>query len=140
MVETRSTGEGIRRRRECLACGVRFSTQERIERKIPLIIKKSGSREPFDRDKVLRGLHIACRKRAVTAEQLDQAVERIEQQVVGFRSEVSSVDVGRLVLEELRELDLVGYLRFASVYQEVQSPDDFIKLLQPWTDRTKGST
>jgi len=76
----------------------------------------------------------------VTAEQLDQAVERIEQQVVGFRSEVSSVDVGRLVLEELRELDLVGYLRFASVYQEVQSPDDFIKLLQPWTDRTKGST
>jgi transcriptional repressor NrdR len=131
VLETRTSGEGIRRRRQCLRCGCRFTTHERIEKKIPLVIKRDGSREPFDRDKILRGLQVACRKRAITAAQLEDATDRIEQRVESF-GELQASEIGRIVLDELRPLDLVGYLRFASVYQEVQSPSDFLQLLQPW--------
>ena len=100
------------------------------------IIKKSGARVPFSRDKVSEGLQIACRKRPVTAVQLEGAVRSIEDQAVALgRSEVPSAEIGALVLAELKALDLVGYLRFASVYQEIQSADQFLELLQPWVDR-----
>ncbi len=136
VIDTRTTtGAGIRRRRQCLRCTVRFTTHERVERKVPLVIKKDGSREPFEREKVLRGLRIACRKRAITAQQLEESADRVEQSILGrVGGEVSAEEIGKQVLIELRSLDLVGYLRFASVYQEVGSPADFLQLLQPWID------
>ncbi|MFT4977620.1 MAG: transcriptional repressor NrdR [Myxococcota bacterium] len=135
VLETRSSGASIRRRRSCLHCTFRFTTQERIERKNPLVIKRDGSREPFDREKILRGLQVACRKRTITAQQLEEATDRLELRVLSrVGGEILASDIGRLVLDELRDLDLVGYLRFASVYQEVQSASDFIKLLSPWVE------
>lgn len=139
VLETRGTGNGIRRRRQCLHCGYRFTTQERIERKTPLVIKRDGSREPFDREKILRGLQVACRKRTITLQQMEESTDRVEQRIYGrVVGEVKSSEVGRMVLDELRDMDLVGYLRFASVYQEVQSPADFLQLLSPWLDVTSG--
>ena len=136
VLETRTSGDGIRRRRSCVGCGHRFTTFERIDRRLPLVIKKNGQRVPFSRDKVLEGLQIACRKRPVTAVQLDESVQRIEDSVMAQgRNEVPSALVGKLVLGELKKMDLVGYLRFASVYQEIQSADQFLELLRPWVDR-----
>jgi len=136
VLETRTSGDGIRRRRSCVGCGHRFTTFERIERRLPLVIKKNGQRVPFSRDKVFEGLQIACRKRPVTAVQLEESVQRIEDSVMAQgRNEVPSALVGKLVLGELKKMDLVGYLRFASVYQEIQSADQFLELLRPWVDR-----
>lgn len=135
VLETRGTGASIRRRRLCLHCSYRFTTQERIERKTPLVVKRDGSREPFDREKILRGLQVACRKRTITLQQMEESTDRVEQRVYGrVIGEVKSSEIGRMVLDELRDMDLVGYLRFASVYQEVQNPGDFLKLLSPWLD------
>jgi transcriptional repressor NrdR len=118
-----------------LHCSYRFTTQERIERKTPLVVKRDGSREPFDREKILRGLQVACRKRTITLQQMEESTDRVEQRVYGrVVGEVKSSEIGRMVLDELRDMDLVGYLRFASVYQEVQNPEDFLKLLSPWLD------
>ena len=133
VLETRTSGDGIRRRRSCVSCGHRFTTFERIERRLPLVVKKSGGREPFSRDKILGGLHIACRKRPVSAVELEEACRRIEDQAIALgRNEINSGEVGTLVLSALKGLDLVGYLRFASVYQEFQSAEDFLELLRPW--------
>ena len=135
VLETRASGDGIRRRRSCVECGHRFTTHERIDQRLPLIIKKNGTRATFDRDKVYAGLQIACRKRPVSALHLEEATARVEQAVVNMgRSELPATEVGRLVLSELKSMDLVGYLRFASVYQEIQSPDDFLELLRPWVN------
>jgi len=120
-----------------VSCGHRFTTFERIDRRLPLVIKKNGQRVPFSRNKVLEGLQIACRKRPVTAVQLDDSVRSIEDQVVAqARNEVPSALVGKLVLAELKKIDLVGYLRFASVYQDIESADQFLELLRPWVDRS----
>ncbi|MEL6343341.1 MAG: transcriptional regulator NrdR [Myxococcota bacterium] len=141
VLETRNSGVGIRRRRQCQRCGHRFTTQERIERKAPLVVKRDGSREPFERDKVFRGLQLACRKRAISAQQLEDAADRIEQAVLRHGgAEIDAQDIGKYVLEELRDLDLVGYLRFASVYQDFQNPEDFLKLLQPWIGERAAET
>ena len=137
VLETRTSGDGIRRRRSCVSCGHRFTTFERIERRLPLVVKKNGEREPFSRDKIREGLQIACRKRPVSAAQLEESGRRIEDQAIAEaigRNEIASGAVGKLVLAELKTLDLVGYLRFASVYQEIQSADDFLELLRPWVD------
>jgi transcriptional repressor NrdR len=132
-VDSRAAGEGIRRRRECRECGYRFTTHERVERRLPLVVKKDGRREPFNREKVLEGLRLACRKRPVAARLQEEAAVQVEQAVLERGGdEVSSQEVGRVVLAALRSLDLVGYLRFASVYQEVQSPAEFLELLRPW--------
>jgi transcriptional repressor NrdR len=139
VLETRASGDGIRRRRQCQGCEHRFTTHERIDRKTPLIIKKDGTREPFDREKVLAGLRIACRKRPVSARHLEEAATRVEAEVASKgRSEVPATEVGNAVLAQLKGMDLVGYLRFASVYQEVQSAADFQELLRPWVDSGQG--
>jgi len=139
VLETRASGDGIRRRRQCQACGERFTTHERIDRKTPLIIKKDGTREPFDRDKVLAGLRIACRKRPISARHLEEAASRVETLIAAKgTAEVPAAEVGNVVLNQLKSMDLVGYLRFASVYQEVQSADDFLELLQPWVGAREG--
>jgi transcriptional repressor NrdR len=136
VLETRASGDGIRRRRQCQACNERFTTHERIDRKTPLIIKRDGAREPFDRDKVLSGLRIACRKRPVSARHLEEAASRVEAEMAARgTAEVPAAEVGKVVLNQLKAMDLVGYLRFASVYQEVQSAEDFLELLQPWVGR-----
>ena len=141
VLETRTSGDGIRRRRSCVGCGQRFTTFERIEKRTPLVIKKNGQRVPFSRDKIADGLGVACRKRPVSASRLEEAARRIEDQAVALgRSEIPSAEVGRLVLAELKTMDLVGYLRFASVYQEIESADQFLELLRPWIDPTEGGS
>jgi transcriptional repressor NrdR len=133
VLETRASSDGVRRRRQCLDCGVRFTTMERIELKLPLIVKKDGSREPFDRDKVIKGLRVACRKRPVSAEDLEDAANRIEQRLVASsQPEVASERIGRALLEELKSVDPVAYLRFASVYLEVDSVEELLRLVEPW--------
>lgn len=133
VLETRASNDGIRRRRQCQNCGARFTTMERIELKLPLVVKKDGSREPFDRDKVIKGLRVACRKRPVTAEDIEAAASRIEQHLVATgKSEVASERIGRALLKQLKSLDPVAYLRFASVYLEVDSVDELLRLVEPW--------
>ena len=133
VLETRATPTGAtRRRRECRACGDRFTTMERIEVRLPLVVKKDGTREPFDRDKLRAGIAIACRKRPVSAAAVDDVVRQVVDRLSGGASEVGTGDVGQAVLNALRPLDLVAYVRFASVYQEVQGAADFVALLQPW--------
>lgn len=121
------TGDAIRRRRECLECEARFTTYERLEVMLPLLVKRDGRREPFSRDKVLVGLRRACEKRPVTAETLDTIVDRVEH-ALGEVSEreVPVRRVGDLVMEELLKLDDVAYLRFASVYLSFASIGEFL--------------
>lgn len=133
VLETRPTPAGaIRRRRECRACGHRFTTMERIEVRLPLVVKKDGTRVPFDRDKLRAGVALACRKRPVSAAAVDDVVRQVVDRLAGGASEVPSGEIGLAVLQALRPLDLVAYIRFASVYQEVQDAEDFVSLLQPW--------
>ncbi|MCB9778872.1 MAG: transcriptional repressor NrdR [Alphaproteobacteria bacterium] len=132
VVDTRASGDGIRRRRACMDCGHRFTTFERIELRLPLVVKSDGRREPFSRDKVLAGLRLACRKRPVSAEDLEAAASRVEQQVLTAGAEIQAADVGTHVMTELKGLDKVAYLRFASVYLDVQTPSEFQTLLAPW--------
>lgn len=140
VVDTRASGDGIRRRRACQACGHRFTTFERIELRLPLVVKTDGKREPFVRDKVLLGLRLACRKRPVPADALEEAATRVEQSVMTAGVEVSSADIGRRVMDELRGLDKVAYLRFASVYLDVQTPSEFLGLLEPWLGPQPGAS
>ncbi len=134
VLETRANAGSIRRRRQCLACGARFTTQERIELRLPLVVKKDGTREPFDRDKLIDGVQVACRKRPVSATRIDEVVSQVAHAVSSSGPEVTTRDIGNAVLAELREVDLVSYVRFASVYLEVQSPADFQRILQPWIE------
>ncbi|MCB9689098.1 MAG: transcriptional repressor NrdR [Alphaproteobacteria bacterium] len=133
VVDSRETegGDTIRRRRSCQACNHRFSTVERVEQKVPWIVKKDGHREAFDRDKVLRGMALACRKRPVSAETLEIAAARVEQSLVELReNEVPSTQLGGIVLAILREVDAVAWVRFASVYQAFDSPEQFGELIR----------
>lgn len=108
---------GVRRRRECLICKRRFTTYERAIHALPLIVKQDGTREEFDREKLLRGLRIACKKRPVSATDLDRLVGEVEAELEQLgKAEVSSRLVGDKVLERLKQLDLVAYIRYASVY------------------------
>ena len=132
VLDSRDAGNSIRRRRVCDACEKRFTTHERIEFRMPQVVKKDGKRVPFSREKVLSGLELACRKRPVTPVALEAAVDRIVHKVQSSgERETPSRDVGRLVLDELQHLDNVAYLRFASVYQETASLEDFMRLLKP---------
>jgi transcriptional repressor NrdR len=119
-------GEAIRRRRECLDCHARFTTFERLEQSTLWVVKRDGSRQPFDRSKLLRGLERACVKRPVALDQIERIVAAVE---AGFRSdgltEVPSEAIGEAALLHLRELDGVAYIRFASVYRSFETPDEF---------------
>lgn len=118
VVDSRDTESGIRRRRECLTCGRRFTTYERIET-VPLwVTKKDGRREEFNRQKLLAGLHIASKKRDIAPERLEALVDDVENRLRGEHlSEVPSQVVGEMVMERLREIDEIAYVRFASVYR-----------------------
>jgi transcriptional repressor NrdR len=121
-------GRMIRRRRLCLSCERRFTTYERVEDTIKLmVIKRDGSRVPYDRTKILRGLEQACYKRPVPAEQLQQLVEQVEEELHrNYDREVSSADIGRVVTERLKQVDQVAYVRFASVYKQFQDAEDLL--------------
>lgn len=129
VIDTRSTEEGsaIRRRRECISCKNRFTTYEKIE-EIPLIVvKKDGTRESFNRNKVLNGLIRACEKRPVSLEQIEQLVDRVETYLNNnLDKEVPSQLIGEMIMNALKELDEVAYVRFASVYRQFKDIDSFI--------------
>ena len=121
VINSRSCQDGaaIRRRRECQECGKRFTTYEHVEYLPTQVIKKNGEREPFNREKVLKGLQIACRKRNVTFEDIERVVAEVESHVQNsIEKEIQAEEIGKLILTKLKDLDQVAYVRFASVYRE----------------------
>lgn len=123
--------DAIRRRRECLECEQRFTTYERVEEMPLMVIKKDGRREPFDRGKLMRGLVVATVKRNVSPDQLSGLIDDVESELHNsFRYEISSKQLGDLVLERLKTLDRVAYVRFASVYKDFQDLDEFTRELK----------
>jgi transcriptional repressor NrdR len=123
-------GSAIRRRRECLACQHRFTTYEYVETGTFQVVKKDGRREPFQREKLIHGLSKACEKRPISVTVVEEMVERIETDLVRLgRPEVKSSDVGARVLEELRRLDMVAYVRFASVYLNFSDIRQFLETI-----------
>ncbi len=133
VVETRESDEGgvIRRRRRCLKCDKRFTTYERVEIMLPAVVKKDGNRAEFDPAKLRASMVLALRKRPVGMEQVDAALERIQKKLLalGLR-ELPSTRIGELVMRELKRLDKVAYVRFASVYRKFEDVDEFQKLIQ----------
>ncbi len=124
-------GTGIRRRRECLMCQKRFKTVETIENLSFLVVKKNGTRELFDRSKLTRGIVRACEKRPVSMKQIESAVNDIETTLQSsMRSEIPSTEIGELVMEKLKELDEVSYVRFASVYRQFKDINTFMEELK----------
>ena len=134
-------GSAIRRRRSCDECGKRFTTYEKVETIPLIIIKKDNNREQYNRSKIERGIIRACYKRPVSAEAIQKAVERIEIKIFNLEAkEVSSPDVGEIVMDELKELDEVAYVRFASVYREFKDVNTFMdEIKKMMLDRSKGN-
>lgn len=127
VVDSRVSGSSIRRRRECCACGRRFTTREYIEVQPLTVIKRSGEREPFQREKLQRGIMNSCKKRPVSMDDIEQLVTRVEnslQMSEGF--EVSYDQIGNFVMQELKKLDAVAYVRFASIYREFKEVGEFV--------------
>jgi transcriptional repressor NrdR len=128
----------IRRRRECLACKRRYTTYERIEETGLKVIKKDGTRTPFERDKIKRGLEKACWKRPISVEQIEAVVSAVEADVfMRFDAEVESEYLGELLMKHLRQLDQVAYVRFASVYRKFQDVRDFVEELEPMLEESR---
>ena len=121
----------MRRRRRCLACDKRFTTYERIELQLPQVVKKNGSRTDYDRDKLKASMMLALRKRPVTTESIDGALDRIEEKLVqSAEREVATDRIGELVMRELKRLDKIAYIRFASVYRNFEDVDAFSDVIR----------
>lgn len=138
VVDSRTARDGaaIRRRRECLRCGRRFTTYERAEDELPLVVKKDGRREPFDRHKVVGGMRRACEKRPVPLPVLERTADALERMLVeSGEREIESRRIGEWVMERLRELDGVAYVRFASVYREFKDVGEFFEALRSMLER-----
>jgi transcriptional repressor NrdR len=131
-LETRdSPNNVVRRRKECLSCGRRFTTYEYIQAIELMVRKKDGRLERFDLNKIIRGLQKACEKRPVTMEQIHELAERVRQDLMMLgKEEVSSQEIGDLVIKYLKNLDRVAYVRFASVYRQFEEPEDFRRILK----------
>jgi transcriptional repressor NrdR len=128
VVDSREADEGsvIRRRRRCLACDKRFTTYERVELRLPVLVKKNGARVDYDREKLRASFKLALRKREVSSDKVDEAIQRIEERLIAFAErEVATHRVGELVMRELKKLDKIGYIRFASVYRSFEDPGEF---------------
>ena len=137
VVDSRRSDDGlsIRRRRECLACQKRFTTYETVESLPVIVVKKDGSRQAFNRDKILNGIVRACEKRPVPAASMEQAVSEIEQIIQNsLEREVSSETIGELVMERLKNLDEVSYVRFASVYRQFKDIHSFMDELNKFLE------
>lgn len=130
MIDSRASREGatIRRRRQCIACGFRYTTYEEIERGGLFVLKRDGRREEFSREKLLSGVKKACQKRPIGAKAIEDLVEKIVTEVTDkFEREVPAEAIGKLVMDGLREVDDVAYVRFASVYRRFQEATDFVQ-------------
>ena len=142
VIDSRLNKEGtvIRRRRECLSCSERFTTYEKLERSLPLLIKKDGRREEFDRDKIIDGVKKSCQKRPVSIKDIEELVDRVEQylQELGEK-EVSAVKIGEKVISEIYNLDDVAYVRFASVYRSFKDVNEFMVELKEVLKSKEGS-
>ena len=133
VVDSRPAKDGlsIRRRRECLDCGHRFTSYEHIEESFPTLVKKDGSREEYDRQKLRRGIKIACNKLPIPTAEIDKLMQRIERRLLEVQArEVQADFVGTSVMEELRDLDPVAYIRFASVYRKFDGIEEFLRELK----------
>jgi transcriptional repressor NrdR len=133
VIDSRSSNEGrvVRRRRECLECGRRFTTKEYVEETPLMVVKNDGRRETFDREKILRGVQVACSKRPISMETINRIVEKVESGLRdNNRDEVSSRQIGQLIMTHLREADEVAYVRFASVYRKFQAKEEFLEELK----------
>lgn len=137
VIDSRSADDStaIRRRRECLECGYRFTTYERLGERPLIVVKSDGSSEAFDRQKLFRGLLTACAKRSITPEQIDGVINSIEDALrLSPKGEVASKDLGEMVLMHLAELDDVAYIRFASVYKDFKNAEEFSRALDMLKD------
>jgi transcriptional repressor NrdR len=121
-------GAAIRRRRQCEACGARFTTFERVQLRDLTVVKKNGEREPFDRDKLARSIAVACRKRDIAADRIDRLISSIQRQLETRGDEVTTAQIGEAVMDGLKALDHVAYIRFASVYKDFSEPGDFAEI------------
>ncbi|HVW67002.1 MAG TPA: transcriptional regulator NrdR [Candidatus Peribacteraceae bacterium] len=139
VIDSRLTEEGraVRRRRECPKCGHRFTTFERQELSSFIVVKRDGTREPYSREKLERGIWLACSKRAVTQEQIDMLLSRLEDKWAGSQKEVKSSDIGNDVMRELKKIDQVSYIRFASVHREFKDVEEFKEELGKLFERKK---
>ncbi|SVD80301.1 uncharacterized protein METZ01_LOCUS433155 [marine metagenome] len=142
VIDSRLNKEGtvIRRRRECLSCSERFTTHEKLERSLPLLIKKDGRREEFDRKKIIHGVQKACQKRPVSIKDIEDLVDRVEQYVQELGDkEVSALKVGEKVISEIYNLDDVAYVRFASVYRSFKDVNEFMVELKEVLKNKEGA-
>lgn len=133
VVDSRPTDEGqaIRRRRECIKCGKRFTTYEKIEEIPIIVVKKDGNRQAFDRNKLLNGIIKSCEKRPVSINEIEKIVDDIEKTLSNsLEKEVTSVEIGELVMNELKDVDEVSYVRFASVYRQFKDVNSFMEELK----------
>ena len=141
VVDSRESQEAqsIRRRRECLACGRRFTTYEFVEEMLPTVVKKDGRREAFDRTKILSGIKKACEKRPISIDAIEKLVENVERACQELQEkEVTSSIIGELVMKELYDLDGVAYVRFASVYRQFRDVSEFLDELKDFLKLDKG--
>jgi transcriptional repressor NrdR len=138
VIDSRPAEEGlaIRRRRECISCNARFTTYEKIENLPLVVIKKDGTRQPFDSNKLVSGLLKACEKRPVSIDQIESLVHSIEDQVLSsLKREISSREIGEMVMERLKKLDEVAYVRFASVYRQFKDVNSFFQELNDMLEK-----
>lgn len=137
VIDSRMSGEGasIRRRRECLGCGKRFTTYEYIEKAMMMVVKRDGTRKAFDREKIRAGIIKACEKRPISAEKIEEIVDEIEREIQKKSDkEIKSTLIGNLVMEKLYSLDEVAYVRFASVYRRFKDVSHFMKELKKFLE------
>lgn len=140
VLETRDSTDGtaVRRRRRCLACGRRFTTFERAEIKLPTVIKRNGAREPYQREKLRASFELALRKRPVSGEAISEAIDAIEARLLASGlTELSSAELGEWAMEALKQLDKIGYVRFASVYRNFEDVDAFSQFLRQQMKRPR---
>ncbi len=141
VIDTREVGEGIRRRRECKNCQQRFTTYERVAKTSLLVVKRDGRREAFDGDKLLKGMLRACAKRPISTETLQEMAKDIERELYELgRAEVESEIIGKMVVQRLRELDDVAYVRFASVYRRFQDVDSLAEEIEDFKEWKRRET
>ena len=140
VVDSRLSGDGasIRRRRECLKCGKRFTTYEYVEQVSLMTVKRDQSRQPFDRKKVLAGIIKACEKRPISMEKMEEIASEVERDILKrFEKEISSQEIGEIVMEKLSTLDDVAYVRFASVYRQFRDVNQFMRELKHMLNKEK---
>lgn len=138
VIDSRPAEEGaaIRRRRECISCGRRFTTYEKVENLPLLVVKKDGTRQPYDRDKLISGLLKSCEKRPVSTVQIEKLADSVELQIQNsLRREISSQEIGEMVMVHLKQLDEVAYVRFASVYRQFKDVNSFLQELNDMLNR-----